>query len=159
MDAPGQFQVHVDDTGSANAFYVDTDVTPETRYVYRIKAINAAGLSKRSDYFSADTPPAPNRPATGAPTVSGTARVGETLTAETSGIEDEDGLTSVSYSYQWVATDGGAELDIAGATGATYTLIPIDAALRFMVRVSFTDDAGNGETLTSAATAVVAAEQ
>ena len=158
VDAPGQFQVQVDDTGSADAFYVDTDVTPETRYVYRIKAINAAGLSKRSDYFGADTPPAPNRPATGLPTISGTAQVGETLTVDTSGIVDADGLDNAAFSYQWVVSDGGSDLDIGGARGASYTLLPIDAGLVVMVRVSFTDDAGHEERLTSAATAVVAEE-
>ena len=152
----GNFQVHVDDTGSAATAYVDRDVTPETRYVYRIKARSAAGLSVRSEYFNANTPPTPNHPATGLPTISGTAQVGETLTADISGVEDADGMDNAVFSYQWVATDGGSELDIEGATGASYTLIDIDAALRFMVRVSFTDDGGNEETLTSEVTAVVA---
>ena len=62
----GDFQVHVEDTKSAAASYVDRDVAPEKRYVYRIKARNAAGLSPRSKNFNADTPPAPNSPATGA---------------------------------------------------------------------------------------------
>ena len=152
----GNFQVHVEDTGSAATSYVDRDVAPETRYVYRIKARNAAGLSVRSHYFGANTPPAPNTPATGAPAITGTARVGETLTADTSDIADADGLDNAVFSYQWIVSDGGADLDIPGATDATYTLIDIDAALRFMVRVSFTDDGGNEETLTSEATAVVA---
>ena len=42
----------------------------------------------------------PNTAPTGLPTISGTAQVDETLTADTSGIADEDGLTNVSYSYQ-----------------------------------------------------------
>ena len=163
VDAPGQFQVHVEDTGSAAASYVDRDVEPDASYVYRIKARSAAGLSERSDYFRADTPPEPepepepNSTAPGAPTIGGTAQVGETLTADTSGIADADGLDNATFSYQWIVSDGGADLDIPGATGATYTLIPIDAGLVVMVRVSFTDDAGNEETLTSAATAAVTA--
>ena len=94
----------------------------------------------------------PNSPATGAPTVSGTAQVGETLAAGTSGISDEDGLTNVSYGYQWLADDAA----ISGATGASYTLEDDDEGKTVKVRVSFTDDAGNGETLTSAATDAVA---
>ena len=152
---PRVFEVHVDDTGSAAASYVDRDVAAETRYAYRIKARNAAGLSARSHYFNADTPAVPNSPATGAPTISGTAQVGETLTADTSGIQDADGLTNVTFRYQWIVTDGGAEIEVQGATEATYTVLSIDKALRLMVRVSFTDDAGNGESLTSAATEVV----
>ena len=38
-----------------------------------------------------------NNAATGAPTISGTPQVGETLTADTSAIDDADGLTNVSY--------------------------------------------------------------
>ena len=152
----GNFQVHVDDTGSAATSYVDRDVAPETRYVYRIKARNAAGLSVRSHYFGANTPPAPIHPATGVPAISGTARVGETLTADTSGIADADGLDNAVFSYQWIVSDGGGDLDIPGATDAAYTLIDIDAGLTLKVRVSFTDDGGNEETLTSEATAAVA---
>ena len=138
VHAPGQFEVHVDDTGSAATSYVDREVAAETRYVYRIKARNAAGLSARSHYFNANTPEAPNNPATGAPAIEGKTVVGETLTADTSGIADADGSTNATFSYQWIVTDGGAEIEVPGATGATYTLISIDAALMVRVRVSFT---------------------
>ena len=97
-------------------------------------------------------PPA-NSAATGAPAITGTARVGETLTADTSGIADADGLTGASFSYQWLA-DGS---DISGATGSTYTPASADVGKAVKVRVSFTDDGGHAETLTSAATAPVAA--
>ena len=96
---------------------------------------------------------AANTPATGEPAISGTARVGETLTADTSGIADEDGLTNVSYSYQWVSDD----TDIDGATDSSYTLSADDVGKTINVRVSFEDDAGNEESVTSAATATAAA--
>ena len=96
---------------------------------------------------------AANNPATGAPTISGTAQVGETLTANTSGVIDADGLSNVQYEYQWLADDA----DISGATNATYTLVADDEGKAVTVQVSFTDDAGNEETLTSAATDAVAA--
>ena len=98
-----------------------------------------------------NTPPPANTPATGAPTISGTAQVGETLTVDTSGIDDEDGLANVSFSYQWLADD----TEIAGATDPTYTLVDADAGLTIKVKVSFFDDKNNPETLTSAATAAV----
>ena len=97
--------------------------------------------------------PTPNSPATGAPTISGTVQVGETLTANTSGIADADGLGNVQYEYQWLADDS----DISGATNATYTLVAADEGKAIKVRVSFTDDEGNDESLTSAATDAVAA--
>ena len=92
-----------------------------------------------------------NSPATGAPAISGTAQVGQTLTANTSGVADADGLSNVQYEYQWLADDAA----ISGATGLTYTLSDVDEDKTVRVRVSFTDDAGNDETLTSAATDAV----
>ena len=95
----------------------------------------------------------PNSEPTGLPTISGTPQVEQTLTADTSAIADEDGLTNVSYRYQWTA--GGS--DIAGATGSSYALTSSEEGQTIQVRVSFTDDSDNAETLTSAATAAVAA--
>ena len=100
-----------------------------------------------------DVQPA-NTPATGLPTISGTAQVGATLTAHTSGIADVDGLSNVSYAYQWLA--GGTDID--GATNSSYTLAASQQGQTIQVRVSFTDDAENAESLTSAATAAVTAE-
>ena len=100
-----------------------------------------------------------NNPATGAPTITGTAQVGQTLTAVTTGIMDDDGLNNVSYTYQWIrtATGTGVDTNISGATASTYTLVAADLGTTIKVRVSFTDDASNAETLTSAATAAVSA--
>ena len=101
----------------------------------------------------------PNSPATGAPTISGPVQVGETLTADTSGIADADGLSNVAYGYQWISIDGTSDTDIAGATDSTYTLVADDEGKTITVRVSFTDDAGNAESLTSAATEKVKVRQ
>ena len=48
-----------------------------------------------------------NNAPTGAPTITGTPTVGQTLTAVTTAIMDDDGLTTPGYTYQWirVATD------------------------------------------------------
>ena len=97
---------------------------------------------------------APNREATGKPTIGGTPQVEETLTADTSPIDDDDGLTNVSYRYQWIA--GGSNID--GATGSSYTLTASEQGQTIQVRVTFTDDADNAETLTSVATDAVAAK-
>ena len=93
-----------------------------------------------------------NSAATGAPTISGTAQVGESLTASTSDISDANGLANASFTYQWLADD----VDISGATGSSYTVVTADAGKVIKVTVSFTDDAGNEESVTSAATAAVA---
>ena len=99
-----------------------------------------------------------NTPATGAPTITGTAQVGQTLTAVTTAIMDDDGLTTPGYTYQWirVATDT-TETNIGSATASTYTLVTDDLGTTIKVKVSFTDDASNAETRTSVATAAVTA--
>ncbi len=86
-----------------------------------------------------------NSPATGGPGITGTVQAGETLTATTDGIEDEDGLTGAVFAYQWVRS--GA--DIEGAASSTYTVTGDDEGKPIQVRVTFTDDAGNAESLTS----------
>ena len=96
---------------------------------------------------------ASNTPATGAPTITGTVRVGETLTANTTDISDSDGLNNATFTYQWLADDA----DITDATGSTYALVAADEGKTVKVRVSFTDDRGHQETLTSTATAAVTA--
>ena len=95
----------------------------------------------------------PNTPPTGLPTISGTAQVGESLTVDTSGIEDDDGLDNATFSYQWMA--GGS--DISGGTGSSCTLTSSEEGITIQVRVSFTDDVGNAESLNSTATPAVAA--
>ena len=94
-----------------------------------------------------------NSPATGPLTISGTPpQVGQTLTADTSQISDPDGLDNVSYSYQWLTS---RDAEIEGATSSTYTVQATDNGKVIKVRVTFTDDAGNEESLTSAGTAAV----
>ena len=90
-----------------------------------------------------------NFPAEGAVTISGTEQVGKELTATLSAITDADGLDSVSYTYQWYRVDGDTETAISDATGTTYTLVKADEGKSILVKVSFTDDAGNSEMLTS----------
>ena len=95
-----------------------------------------------------------NVAATGTPTISGTAQVGQVLTAGPGDIADANGLTSPVYSYQWLRADtaSAAGTAISGATGATYTLADADQGKYIRVRLSFTDDASNPESRTSGAT-------
>ena len=86
-----------------------------------------------------------NSPATGGPGITGTVQAGETLTATTDGIEDEDGLTGAVFAYQWVRSG----TDIEGAASSNYTVTGDDEGKPIQVRVTFTDDAGNAESLTS----------
>ena len=144
----------------------DADITDATGSTYALVAADEGKTVKVRLSFTDDagndesltsaptaTVTASNTPATGEPTITGTAQVGETLTANTTGIADSDGLNNATFTYQWLADD----TDITDATGSTYTLAAADEGKTVKVRVSFTDDRGHQETLTSTATAAVTA--
>ena len=97
-----------------------------------------------------------NTPATGRPQISGTAQVGQTLTASTGDIADTDGRTKAdggepghAYTYQWIRVDGDTDTDIAGATSRTYDLTAANVGAKVKVKVGFTDDDGNAEEVES----------
>jgi alpha-acetolactate decarboxylase len=81
--------------------------------------------------------------------ITGTVAQGETLTADTSGMSDADGLGP--FSYQWLRN--GTE--ITGATAATYVLGQGDVDATMSVRASYTDGFGFAEAVTSGPTAAV----
>ena len=155
----------------ANDGTTDTDITGGTDSTYTLVAADEGKIIKVRVTFTddagngetltsavtAEVAARPNSPATAAPTISGTTQVGETLTADTSGIGDDDGLANVTFSYQWIASDEAVDIDITSATVSSYTLVDADEGQTIQVQVSFTDDAGNDESLTSAATAPVPA--
>ena len=146
----------VSEAAATGTSHTITGLTDGVEYAVRVMATNDEGDSPAST-VAKGTPVAENNTPTGLPTISGTAQVGETLTASTSNIDDEDGLDNVSYSYQWVRKDGTDDTDIAGETSSTYTLVFADQGQTIRVKVTFTDDADNDESLTSAATETVLA--
>ena len=70
----------------------------------------------------------------------------------TSAITDADGMDDATFSYQWLRNN----VAISGATSSTYVLVSADEDNTIKVRVSFTDDEGHAETLTSAGTTATA---
>ena len=140
--------------GATGSTYTPVAADEGERLKVRVSFTDDAGHEESLTSAATDAvAPPENTAATGAPAIGGTAQVGEELTASTSGISDADGLDNASFGYQWIRTD----TDIQGATGSTYTAVDADEGARLKVRVSFTDDAGNAESLTSAATDAVAA--
>ena len=133
------------DTANANASPLSALVSPpafnkpkgESRAFYALSQVFRAGPSPEA--------------ATGRPTIGGLPVAGATLTAFTSDISDPNGLTGATFTYQWIRFDGGAESDISGATGETYTLTAADRGEKVKVRVAFTDDDGFNEMRTSLA--------
>ena len=101
-----------------------------------------------------------NTPATGVPTIitarAREASVGETLTLDTSGISDADGMDNATFGYfwgreTWEEINGGPSVQQIAASwwsgGATYVVTAADEGKYIRVQVSFTDDAGNEESL------------
>ena len=144
-DGGTSWSVLVADTQSTDTLYSDTTLSGgETRH-YRVSAINSIGTGAAS-----------NSPPTGKPIITGTPEVNQTLTADISGIVDTDGLPADDqFSYQWVQNDGTDDSDISGATDSTYLLKAADLGKTIKVRVTFTDEGGTEETLTSDATTAV----
>ncbi|MFM7120247.1 MAG: lectin-like protein, partial [Gammaproteobacteria bacterium] len=88
---------------------------------------------------------------TGTPSITGTATQGQTLTANTSGISDADGLGA--FSYVWKANG----VVITGATSSTLVLTQAQVGKAITVEVSYTDAQSTVEgPLVSAATTPIA---
>ena len=81
----------------------------------------------------------------GRTSVTGEARVGQTLTAITTEISDPDGTTTATFAYQWFRVDGADETEIDGATAETYVVTDDDVGKALKVKLTFTDDGGNAE--------------
>ena len=88
---------------------------------------------------------------TGAVLITGTPTEDQTLTADISGVSDEDGINADTIAYQWLRH---GEV-IAEATGDSFQLTQADVGAVFSVRLTYTDDFGTEETLVSAGTAPV----
>ena len=84
------------------------------------------------------------------PTITGTAQVGQTLTASTGAWTN----SPTSYAYQWNSSAGGA---IPGATASTYVPVTGDIGNTLTVSVVATNSGGSSSSATSAATSAVAA--
>ena len=92
-------------------------------------------------------PPATNHEPVGSVTITGDAKVGETLTASND-LKDDDGMGQITY--RWFAD--GKEI----GQGASYTLQDTDKGKTITVKAEYTDGKGTAETVESAKTAEVA---
>lgn len=73
------------------------------------------------------------------------------LTANTSAIQDADGLPGPSgFSYQWQALVGAAWLSITGSNASTFAPTSAQFGQQLRVITTYTDDSGTVEQLTSA---------
>jgi len=161
---PTAFQYQWQRCGAAGAGCVNVPAAVEKTYLLtaadaartmrvRVLAVNADGAnSARSNPTAVvATSAAPRN--TARPSITGEARVGETLTAE-------DGTwtnTPTAYAYQWQSCDidGTGCIPVAGATGKTYGVRTTDLGFRLRVRVTARNANGSGAA-NSALTEIVA---
>jgi hypothetical protein len=92
---------------------------------------------------------------TAPPTVSGSVRQGDTLTAQSG---SWNGTTPIAFTYRWRRCDsaGGSCSNLSGATGQTYTLVAADIGHSLRIDVTATNSAGSSSA-SSGPTAVVTA--
>ena len=142
IHALGDFQVHVDDTGTADTSYTDTDVEPEAQYVYRVKARNGDAIGPQSNYFDADlpAPPVPAMP---------TGLTG-TVSANQVALSWDDPQDDTITGYQVLRRDrskhaaGSFEIhvDDTGTAGTSYTDTDVEAGAEYVYRIKARNAAG-----------------
>ena len=158
-------------TSDQGTSYLDTGALEQDMlYVYRVKALRSASVSQWSNYTNltrstqgtaGETPtvvPTPTPAATptntdhttsALPQIIGAAISGQALSVETGDIEDAYALTDPSFTYQWARIDGDDQTDLYAATRSTYTPNRSDLGKSLSVKVTFTDNSDNSQTLTS----------
>lgn len=151
--------------GATSATYVAHRADLGARLRVRVTATNAAGSATATSNPTAAVVAAPAQPepprAAGAPTLRGTARMGQVLTA-TSG--SWSGTAPIAFAYRWLrcgasggSPDGSGCTAIPGATGAAYRLTRADVGTRLRVRVTASNRAGTAAAV-SAPTATTQAQ-
>ncbi|QYW02594.1 whisker protein [Stenotrophomonas phage Marzo] len=100
----------------------------------RVTGTNSEGTANAESAPTASVTQAPAN--TAVPTVTGTARVGQTLTAAPG---TWTGTPTPTYTYQWQR----GTTNISGATSSTYVLVAADAGQTVRVVVTGTNSAGN----------------
>ncbi|KPP85856.1 MAG: Calx-beta domain [Rhodobacteraceae bacterium HLUCCO07] len=146
--APGQTSAtafvpvigNTEDEPSSREFLLN--FAPDTSQVFSGTGFSATGTILDDDV--------PNASPTGSVEIVGDAIEGETLTADTSTLEDANGLGTLSF--QWLRDD----TPISGATSSSYEATTADVGNTLQLRVSYTDGDGYSESVTSEATEPVA---
>lgn len=139
----------VEVVGADSDTYLLDDADVGTTLAVQISYLDGQGTGERLTSVVTAVVTNINDAPTGSVQISGTLEEDQTISADTSAIADDDGLGS--YRYQWLA-DGE---EIAGATGASYTLGDADVGVVMSVQVSYTDGFGTFEQLSSAASIAV----
>jgi len=150
-DSGGASCVDISGATAQNYVLAEADVDATVRVV--VTAVNDVGSSTATSDPTAVVVQEPTN--TSSPTISGTLREGQTLTANPG---TWSGTQPISYAYQWSrCEEDDADCGvIPGATSATYTLTPAEAGMRISVSVTASNSIGT-QTAATAMTPVVQA--
>jgi hypothetical protein len=129
--------------GATGVTYTLGDADVGANISVRVSYTDAAGAAESTVSPQVGPVANVNDPATGAPSIAGTARQASVLTASPGTLADIDGMGTISY--QWLRNG----IPISGAAASTYTLQSADVGALISVRASFTDARGSAETATS----------
>ena len=113
---------------------------------FKFKVEDSGIATSASEYTITINVTPVNDAATGRPSITGNSKVGNTLTASTSGIIEPDGLPN-SFTYRWkrFAADGTTFEANIGTNSRTYTLTSSEEGKKVKVEVRFTDNGGTRE--------------
>ncbi len=136
--------------GATSKTYVP--VAADAGQTLKVKVTGTKAGYTSANATSAATAPVTGTMTAGTVTVSGTAKVGQTLTANEG--TWTPALSGAEYTYQWIR---GASTEIAGATSKTYVPVAADVGQTLKVKVTGTKAGYTSANATSAATSAVAA--
>ena len=145
VDPEGQFDELVADTGTTANSYTDNTVSAETRYTYRIKAINGAGTSERSRWVHINTPeaPVPDKP-TGLEATESHGQV--VLTWDDPG---DGSITGYVILRRVRENDTGGDFSVlvadTGSAATTYTDATVAASTTYTYRIKAINEHGTSE--------------
>ena len=148
----GDGTADVDIAGAAGRTYELADSDKRKTIKVRVGFTDGDGFSESVTSDPTGPVAAVNYPVTGALALRGTAQVGHTLTVDTSGIMDRNGIPEDAFLYRWLPN--GFRID--GAEGPTYHLQLTDQGTIFGALVFFLDGDRFEETLTAPTTAPIA---
>ena len=135
-------------SGATSSTYILT--TSETGKYVR-SAVTATNSENSVTAESASTTVINETPSISSLTISGTAEVGETLTANITAT----GFPTPTYTYQWEENDGSGWTNISGAVSSTYILTSAQAGNTIRVSATATNSEGSDSETSAATTEVI----
>ena len=139
--------------GATTTSYTPTSSDLGFRLRFRVNASNKQGSSQSTSAATSVVTTEGGKPASSAaPTISGSALVGSTLTAATGSWVGDQPIT---YSYKWLRCDGdGNACKSTGKTSKTYKVVQEDVGHRLRVQVVAKNSRGSGDAFSTPTDAV-----